>query len=169
MADALPHEAYFYALATVAITFAGFASILLALRQGRGAPLSRFHLWVAKAYIQSGLITAISAMLPPLLYGLGMDEILTWRACSLLIGLPALALLVTAPREWRRVSDKPVPTRLWVQIIFGVGVNLALLANAAGWPHPPAVGLVMLGVSWNLFVFFIQFAESVNFFFEEEP
>jgi hypothetical protein len=29
-------------------------------------------------------------------------------------------------------------------------------------------GLVMLAVSWNLFAFFAQFAESLRFFFEED-
>jgi len=28
--------------------------------------------------------------------------------------------------------------------------------------------LVMLAISWNLFAFFLQFAESIRFFFEEE-
>ena len=62
----------------------------------------------------------------------------------------------------------PVRARLWVQIILGVLINGFLLCNAAGWPLPPAAGPVMLAVSWNLFSFFAQFAESVTFFFEDE-
>lgn len=44
----LPHAAYFYTLAQIGIAFAGFATILMALREARGG-LSRFHLWVAKS------------------------------------------------------------------------------------------------------------------------
>lgn len=164
----LPHEAYFYTLATVGITFAGFASILMALRQDRSGGMSRFHLWVAKSYIQSGLFTAMSALMAPLLFGLGLSEDLTWRAASLLIGLPSLAMLTAAPRQWRVASQMALPPRVWAQIGVGVIVNLLLLLNAAGWPLPPRGGLVMLAVSWNLFAFFIQFAESVRFFFEDE-
>src|SRR6185369_6764113 len=116
----LPHEAYFYALATVAITFAGFATILMALREQRGAGMSRFHVWVAKSYIQSGLVTAMCAMLPPLLFAFGMNEALTWRASSLLIGVPALLMLATAPSEWRKVTDMPIRLRLWVQVVLGI-------------------------------------------------
>ena len=164
----IAHAAYFYALATVGITFAGFATILMALRETRGGGMSKFHLWVARSYIQSGLVTAISAMLPPLLFGLGLTESATWRAASLLIGLPALVMLLQAPGNWRRTTDAPVRPRLWVQVGLGLLVNAALLFNAAGWPFAPDGGPVMLAVSWNLFGFFMQFAESVNFFFGDE-
>jgi hypothetical protein len=164
----LPHAIYLYTLAQIGITFAGFATILMALRQTRGGDMSKFHLWVAKSYIQSGLVTAINAMLAPLLFGLGLPEIQTWQITSLLIGFPALAMLSTAPRQWRQVTTMPVRLRLKVQIALGLAVNGALLFNAAGWPMPPGAGLVMLAVSWNLFGFFVQFAESVNFFFGTE-
>jgi hypothetical protein len=51
---------------------------------------------------------------------------------------------------------------------LGLIINAALLFNALGWPFPPDGGPVMLAVSWNLFSFFLQFAESVNFFFSDE-
>ena len=167
----LPHAVYFYTLAQIGIAFAGFATILMALRETRGGGMSKFHLWVAKSYIQSGLVTAVSAMLPPLLFGLGLSETQTWQAASLLIGLPALAMLTTAPRQWRATTDMPIRPRLIVQIVLGTVINGALLFNAVGWPAPPGGGLIMLAISWNLFGFFAQFAESVNFFFgadEEE-
>ena len=162
----LPHEAYFYALATVGITFAGFATILMALREGRGTGMSRFHLWVTRSYIQAGLVTAICAMLPPLLFALGLELTLTWRIASALIGFPALAMLAAAPAQWRAATDQPVRPRVWAQIVIGIVINGALLLNAAGWPWAPAAGPLMLALSWNLFAFFIQFAESVSFFFE---
>jgi hypothetical protein len=113
-------------------------------------------------------VTAMNAMLAPLLFGLGLGEVETWRATSLLIGIPALVMLCLAPRQWRQATAMPVRPRLMVQIALGLLVNGALLFNAAGWPFPPGGGLVMLAVSWNLFGFFLQFAESVKFFFDEE-
>ena len=164
----IAHAAYFYTLAQIGITFAGFATILMALREQRGRGMSKFHLWVAKSYIQSGLVTAMCAMLSPLLFGLGLSETRTWQAASVLIALPALAMLVMAPRQWRQTTAMPVRPRLWIQVGLGLMINGALLFNAAGWPMAPDGGPVMLAVSWNLFGFFAQFAESVNFFFEPE-
>jgi hypothetical protein len=57
--------------------------------------------------------------------------------------------------------------RVKVQIALGLLVNAILVFNAAGWPYPPSGGVVMLAISWNLFAFFAQFAESIRFFFEE--
>jgi hypothetical protein len=164
----LSHAAYFYTLAQIGIAFAGFATILMALRESRGRPMSKFDLWVAKSYIQSGLVTAICAMLPPLLFGFGLSETLTWQVASLLIGIPSLAMMLQAPGQWRARTDMPVRPRLWAQIGVGLIVNVALLFNAAGWPWRTDGSFIMLAVSWNLFGFFAQFAESVNFFFEHE-
>jgi hypothetical protein len=58
----------------VGITFSGFAAILMGLREKRGSGMSKFHLWVARSYVQSGLVTAMNAMLPPLLFFLGVTE-----------------------------------------------------------------------------------------------
>jgi hypothetical protein len=164
----LSHAAYFYTLAQIGIAFAGFATILMALRESRGRPMTKFDLWVAKSYIQSGLVTAICAMLPALLFSFGLSETRTWQVASLLIGVPSLAMLLLAPAEWRARTDMPVRPRLWAQIGVGLIVNIALLFNAAGWPWQADGSFIMLAVSWNLFGFFAQFAESVNFFFENE-
>ena len=164
----LPGAGYFFTLAQVGISFAGFAAILMSLRSMRGTGMSKFHLWVAGSYVQSGLVTAVNALLSPLLFGLGLSERLTWQVASAFIGLQSLVLLSLAPSQWRAATDRPIDIRLKVQIVFGLVINALLLANAVGWPFQPMGGLVMLAVSWNLFAFFAQFAESIRFFFEEE-
>jgi hypothetical protein len=164
----LPGAGYFYTLAQVGITFAGFAAILMTLREMRGTGLSKFHLWVARSYVQSGMVTAMNALLSPLLFGLGLSEQMTWQVASLIIAVQSIVLIVLAPGQWRANTDRPLEMRVKVQIGLGLLVNAALLANAAGWPFTPMGGLVMFAVSWNLFSFFAQFAESIRFFFEEE-
>src|SRR5882762_7014610 len=93
----LPGASYFYTLAQVGITFAGFAAILMTLRQMRGASLSKFHLWVAQSYVQSGMVTAVNALLSPLLFGMGFSERMTWQIASALIAAQSIALIVLAP------------------------------------------------------------------------
>jgi hypothetical protein len=164
----LPGAGYFYTLAQVGITFAGFAAILMTIRQMRGVSMSKFHLWVARSYVQSGMVTAMNALLSPLLFGLGLSERMTWQVASVIIAVQSIVLIVLAPGQWRAATDRPLETRVKIHIALGLLINVALLANAAGWPFEPMGGLVMLAVSWNLFAFFLQFAESIRFFFEEE-
>lgn len=163
----LPGASYFYTLAQIGITFSGFAALLMALRQMRGSHMSKFQLWVTRAYVQSGLVTAINAMLSPLLFGLGLTLEQTWQAASVFVAVQSLVLLLIAPSQWRASTDRPLDTRLKVHIGLGLAVNSLLVMNAIGWPYPPAGGLVMLAISWNLFAFFAQFARSIDFFFEE--
>src|SRR5882757_4158207 len=164
----LPGAGYFYTLAQVGITFAGFAAILMTLRQMRGASLSKFHLWVAQSYVTSGMVTAMNALLSPLLFGMGFSERMTWQIASVLIAAQSIVLIVLAPSQWRAAEGGPLLTRVKVHMALGPLLNAALLANAAGWPFAPFGGPVMLAISWNLFAFFAQFAESIRFFFEEE-
>jgi hypothetical protein len=164
----LPGASYFYTLAQIGITFSGFAALLMALRQMRGAAMSKFHLWVARSYIQSGMVTAMNAMTAPLLYALGLSLDMTWRVASAIIAAQAVALIVLAPKQWQSVTAMKVPTRLKIHVASGLLINIVLLLNAIGYPFAPSGGVLMLAVSWNLFAFFLQFAESVSFFFESE-
>jgi len=93
---------------------------------------------------------------------------MTWQIASGLIAAQSIMLIILAPSQWRAAEGGPLLTRVKVQIALGLLINAALLANAAGWPFEPFGGLVMLAISWNLFAFFAQFAESIRFFFEEE-
>ena len=163
----LPGASYFFTLAQIGITFSGFAALLMALRQMRGSELSKFQLWVTRAYVQSGLVTSMNAMLAPLLYGLGLTPELTWQMASTFVAVQSLVLLGMVPRQWREVTPRPMDMRVRVHIGLGVLINALLLLNAAGWPYPPTGGIVMFAISWNLFAFFAQFARSIDFFFEE--
>ena len=163
----LPGASYFFTLAQIGITFSGFAALLMALRQMRGSEMSKFQLWVTRAYVQAGLVTAMNAMLSPLIYGLGFTLDLTWQMASVFVAVQSLVLLAMVPRQWREVTHRPLDMRVKVHIGFGTVINALLLMNAIGWPFQPTGGLVMLAISWNLFAFFPQFARSIDFFFEE--
>ena len=164
----LPGASYFFTLAQVGITFSGFSAMLMALRQMRGAGMSPFHLWVARTYVQSGMVTAVNAMLAPLLSGLGLEATLVWQITSAFVAVQSLILISSVPRQWGQVTNRPLELRVKVHMGLGIALNLALLANALGWPYPPMGGILMVAISWNLFAFFVQFAESIRFFFEEE-
>ena len=163
----LPGASYFYTLAQIGITFSGFAALLMALRQMRGSDLTKFQLWVTRAYVQSGLVTAMNAMLSPLLYGLGLSVDMTWQVASALVAVQSLVLIGMVPKQWREATNRPMDGRVKAHIGCGLLFNAVLLMNAFGWPFQPMGGLVMFAISWNLFAFFAQFARSIDFFFEE--
>ena len=163
----LPGASYFFTLAQVGITFSGFAALLVAVRQMRGAGMGPFHLWVARSYVQSGMVTAVNAMLAPLLFGLGLSETATWQFTSAFVAAQSLVLIAFVPSQWRQATNRAIELRVKIHMAFGVLINIALLLNVIGWPYRPMSGLLMLAISWNLFAFFAQFAESIRFFFEE--
>lgn len=163
----LPGESYFYTLAQVGITFAGFSALLIAVQQMRAVGLSGFHKWVARIYIQSGLATTANAMVPPLLFDMGLSESMTWRATSLFIVGGSIYRLSRLPGQWYAATNRPLETRVKVHVGMIIVLNSALVLNAVGWPLAPSGAMVMFVISWNLFAFFFQFAESIRFFFED--
>ena len=163
----LPGASYFYTLAQIGITFSGFSALLMALRQMRGSDLTKFQLWVTRAYVQCGLVTAMNAMLSPLLYGLGFSVEMTWQVTSVFVAVQSLVLIGMVPAQWRAATLRPMDMRVKAHIGLGLLINAVLLMNAIGWPFEPSGGPVMFAISWNLFAFFAQFARSIDFFFEE--
>jgi hypothetical protein len=164
----IPGSDYFYTLAQVGITFSGFSALLIAVQQMRGVSLSGFHKWVAKIFIQSGMVTTANAMLAPLLYGMGLSEDVTWRAASAIIVISSVIRIWRLPGQWRAATNRPMELRVIVHVWLILLLNVALVMNALGWPFAPSGGLVMFTISWNLFAFFFQFAGSLRFFFDEE-
>src|SRR6266700_6393923 len=106
----LPGAGYFYTLAQVGITFAGFAAILMTLRQMRVASLSKFHLWVAQSYVTSGMVTAMNALLSPMLFGMGFSERMTWQIASVLIAVQSIVRIFLRPGRWRSAEGGPLLT-----------------------------------------------------------
>jgi hypothetical protein len=164
----VPGSDYFYTLAQVGITFSGFSALLIAVQQMRGISLSGFHKWVAKIFIQSGMVTTANAMLAPLLYGMGLSLDMTWRLASAIIVTSSVIRIWRLPGQWHASTNRPMEMRVIIHVWLILLLNVGLFMNALGWPFAPTGGLVMFTISWNLFAFFFQFAGSLRFFFDEE-
>jgi hypothetical protein len=164
----VPGSDYFYTLAQVGITFSGFSALLIAVQQMRGVSLSGFHKWVAKIFIQSGMVTTANAMLAPLLYGMGLSLDMTWRLASAIIVTSSVIRIWRLPGQWQTSTNRPMEMRVIIHVWLILLLNVGLVMNALGWPFAPTGGLVMFTISWNLFAFFFQFAGSLRFFFDEE-
>ena len=136
----LPGTSYFYTLAQIGITFSGFSALLMALRQMRGSDLTKFQLWVTRAYVQCGLVTAMNAMLSPLLYGLGFSVEMTWQVTSVFVAVQSLVLIGMVPAQWRAATLRPMDMRVKAHIGLGLLIKCGsfdecdrLAVPALGW------------------------------------
>ena len=144
-------EAYSFALATLAMTFAGFSAIVIVLRQTLGRPLSPFHLLVTRLYIESGFWAAAFSMLAPLLALCGVPAAAAWRIASAVIAFVLIAYGASYPMRRRRITREALPSRRWFAIAcVSLAVIAALAGNVVGFPYRPNPGPIAVAATWTL-------------------
>jgi hypothetical protein len=158
---------YLYALATLAMTFAGFCAIVIVLRQAVGKELSGFHVVLTSLYLEAGLGTTAFCMLPPLLALCGIPLLAVWRTSSGVILAVILLYGWTYPRRRRLRTLDRLPPHRWLPIAIGSAVVIAgLLANVLGVPYEPGVGPVAVAATWTLGCGAIIFVLALDEFWE---
>ena len=102
--------ALLYTLAGLMITFAGFSSLLLVLRQAAGARVSLLDRYLAKTVMTYIFVLTAGALLPAVFALYGIQEMWVWRISGVLFAVPMLCLQVTYPRRRRKaVGIGPPP------------------------------------------------------------
>ena len=158
---------YLYALATLAMTFAGFCAIVIVLRQAIGKGLSGFHVLLTSVYLEAGLATTAFCMLPPLLALCGVPQDAVWRASSGIIIAAILLYGWAYPRRRRVKTLDRLPLQRWLPIAIGSAVvMIGLLANMLGVPYEPCVGPVAVAATWTLGCGAIIFVLAFDEFWE---
>ena len=132
--------ALLYTLATLSVTFAGFAALLLMLRQSAGAGLSPLDRFLARTIVGHYFWLSAGAVFPAVFALYDLPEPVVWKASALLFGLPMLAILLTFQRRRIAATGKPAPTRIVVVFIgFGSLSLVAMLGYVFGnFAHPAA-------------------------------
>ena len=162
-----PGATYLYALATLAMTFAGFCAIVIVLRQAIGKGLSGFHVVLTSLYLEAGLGTTAFCMLPPLLAWCGVPLLAVWRISSGVIIAAMLLYGWTYPRRRRVKTLDRLPPRRWLPIAIGsAAVMLCLLANIVGVPYEPSIGPVAVAATWTLGCGAVIFVLALGDFWE---
>jgi hypothetical protein len=134
----LPGANFFYAMATVAMTFSGFTAIVVTLRQSTGGRLSPLHILFTRFFIECGLIVTLLAITPPLLALSGITDANVWRGTSVVVLAIALPYGYYYPKRRRRAApSEAVPLRFYVLLLVGSCDFVALAANVIGWPFAP--------------------------------
>ena len=142
--------ALLYTLATLMITFAGFAALLLIVRQSAGATLSALDRFLARTVVGHFFWMAAGALFPPVLSLYDISESWVWKASALMFGLPMLALLLTYPHRRMAATGKSVPPV--IQAVF-VGLGSLSLAAMIGYifgnlAHPAAAYVSALTINF---------------------
>jgi hypothetical protein len=122
-----------YTLAGLMITFAGFAAVLLAIRQSVGGHLSSLDRFLAKTVLIHVFVLTWGAVLPPLLMLYGLDEDWVWKIAAVLFAIPMLVFLLTySHRRQKAVGQRPPRGAHVVFVVGGSTVVVAMLAYVLG-------------------------------------
>jgi hypothetical protein len=129
-----------YTLAGLMVTFAGFSTLVVSIRQAGGAKLSALDKFLAKTVLTHLILLTGGALLPPLLALYNVPEGWIWRIAAVLLAVPLLALLLTYSRRRRKaVGEGPPPSVFAIFVVFGSAVLVAMLVYVlAGFAHAAA-------------------------------
>ncbi len=97
----LPAAPYFYAVATVSVTFTGFSTLFTIFRQMLGGRLSRYEVLLTRNFLQFGFIVIIGSLLPSLLALFVASANSIWRIASMITIVPLVLYVVTYPSRRR--------------------------------------------------------------------
>jgi hypothetical protein len=148
----LPATAYLYTMATLGMTFIGFAAIVMLLRQTAGHKLRRFDALFAHVYMEFGLIVSTGALLPPLLTFWELDSVMAWRVSGGLVGILLLVFALTYPARRRAASGEPTPLYVRVNVSLVFLISLTFLMTASGALHERS-GAVFLSALTAFLIF----------------
>jgi hypothetical protein len=146
---------YLYTLAGLMITFAGFSSLLLAVRPAAGAKLSLLDRYLARTVMSYIFVLTAAALLPALLALYDLPEPRIWRSAAVLFAVPMLSLQVTYPRRRRKVvGSGPPPAVLAVFVVLGSAVTLLMLGYVlTGAAYAAAAYITALTIDFFTVIF----------------
>jgi hypothetical protein len=153
---------YLYTLAALSVTFVGFSSLVIVLRQTMGGEMSKLDIFITRTFIQVGFLVAAGAMLPGLLTQFELPGGSTWRLSSAVTAVPVLLFACTYPARRKAASGARTPIVIWIDalVVFGFGILLAL--NALGVAVVTGPGPYIAGLTGVLFVSGWAYLQAVN-------
>ena len=128
----LAGSTYLFALATVSVTFVGFAALLLVFRQTVGGKITRYDTYFTLSFIQVGFVVTAGGLFPPLLALYGLREDVVWRVASAVFAILILWFVGALPRRRRVATGSPVPRFVWALLTVQALSAIALTLCAVG-------------------------------------
>lgn len=142
--------ALLYTLATLAVTLAGFAAILLVLRQAAGGALNAVDHFIAKTIVGHLFMVMGAALVPAMLARFGLSAAWVWKSSALIFGLPMLAILLSY--HHRRIAKTGQGAPLSIKVVM-MGIGSASIAAMiiyifADLTHPEAAYIAGVGTNF---------------------
>src|SRR5262245_2293528 len=161
----MPGDDALIGIAQIAGTFAGFAALAgIVGRRAQGS--SRYDVERLRTVILVGVMVVVSALLPIVVEGYGLDETTVWRVSS------ALALVINwalgaAITAFARRSGLLEADRIykWAGYVIEVPLELTLIANVFGFLSDHAAGFYLTFLYLALIQAVIVFVQLVNSLF----
>jgi hypothetical protein len=148
----LPGTSYLYTIATLSITYAGFAAIIVIFRQIIGGGVSSYDVFVIRSILMRSFIVAFSAMLPPALALFDLSHSVIWRISSLFAALLLGLFNLTFPARRRAATHLPINNWALMTIGSQILIMLFLLMMAFGIFVEPAAGPFVISITASLLV-----------------
>jgi hypothetical protein len=158
-------SAYLYALAQIAITFAGFTALFMMLRQTFGGTTTKYDLFVTRNYLFFSFLVVIGSMVPSLLAAFGIAQDLIWRLSSLAVAIPMGVFVVTYPSRRRRLVGAGFPLRVWPMQLILASAAIVLFFNGVAASN---AGRFELGVTLILLGSFYAILLTLGIMFEAQ-
>ena len=163
----LQGAAYLYAVATVSITFVGFAALLIVIRQSLGGELTAYDTYFTLSFIQAGFIVTASALVPPLLALYGWSEDVVWRVSSVATAAAILGFVVGVPGRRRAATGGPMPLFVGALLSLQAAAGGALLLNAARLFGDRGAAVYGSALTAMLFASGVAYVLALNVIFPE--
>ena len=146
---------YLYTLAAVSVTFVGFSSLVIVLRQAMGGEMSKLDILITRTFIQVGFLVAAGAMLPALLSLFHLEESSVWRVSSAVTAPAVMLFAATYPGRRKAASGVRTPLAIWIDALVILSLGALLGCNAIGvWgssgpgPYTAALTAVLFVSGW---------------------
>ena len=158
----LPGSNYLYTIATLSITYAGFAALIVIFRQIIGGGVSNYDVFIIRSILMRSFIVAFSAMLPPALALFDLSQSVTWRISSLFAAVLLGLFTLTFPARRRAATDLPI--HKWPLITIGAQtlITIFLVMMVLGILVEPAAGPFVIAITAILIVAAVAYMSQLE-------
>jgi hypothetical protein len=160
-------QSYLLSLAALAVSFVGFSSLVITLRQTAGGSMSELDAFLTRTFVQLGFIVAGGALFPELLLLGNLPAPIVWRVASGVVAVPALLLALTYPYRRRQASGRKTPLVIWVDVLVLTAVGTTLAVYATGATDLPGPILVATSLTFILFLSGSAYLQALQLLLKE--
>lgn len=163
----LAGSGYLYTLAMLAVSYVGFTSIVLILRQSVGSKFLPIDAVVARLFMVWGFTVTYGAVMPPMLAAFEVKPAAAWQISSLVSGAFLLAANASYPWLRKRATGEATPLHVWLHVAAALLTGVVLVVNAFD-PFPRATAAVyMTALTLYLVQASFAFVQHFGFMLED--